>query len=82
MAKELKPRMVIENGEEPYPAEILQRSIVAISKDFKRALDAGLKTETIVILLHEKTKVSKPAIRDILYWAPRLADEYTTKKGE
>lgn len=78
--KELKPRMVIENdGSEPVPAEILQRHIVAVSDQFQKALAAGLKAETIVILLHEKTKVSKPAIRDILYWAPKLADEYTTR---
>lgn len=80
MPKELKPRMVIQDGDEPVPAEILQKHIVAVSTQFQKALAAGLKSETIVILLHEKTKVSKPAIRDILYWAPRLADEFTTKK--
>lgn len=78
MSKELKPRMVIEDGEEPVPAEILQRHIVAVSEQFKKALDAGLKRETIVLLLHAKTGISKIAIRNILYWAPKLAEEFTT----
>ena len=81
MAKktELKPRLVIQDGEEPVPAEILQRHIVEVAEQFDRAMKAGLTTECIVVLLHTRTGVPKSHIKDILFWAPRLATEFTTK---
>lgn len=78
------PKIQQIEGEEEIPAAILAQHIVDLSENFRKALAAGLKAETIVILLQSKTGISKVAIRDILYWLPRLAEEFTTKtkKGQ
>ena len=77
--REVKPVIKAGEGEELIPTEILQRHIVAVSENFKKAMSVGLKQETIAILIQAKTKIPKTTIHEILYWMPRLAEEFTTK---
>lgn len=72
------PRVVIEdNDETPLEVEILQKHIVKISDSFAKALRGGLKLETIVLLVHDKTKISRTDIRAILTALPKLRETYT-----
>lgn len=79
MKKKEDVRTVIEQDEIPMPIEILERHIRQISEWTKKGLKAGLKEETIVILLHEHTKVGKPHIREILRALPKLAERCLQK---
>lgn len=75
--KEIKPAVVNKEGEPEIPAAILAQHIAAVSDHFEKALNAGLKAHTICVLLKEKTGLPKNAIMNILYWAPRLKQEFT-----
>lgn len=69
--------VVISGEEKPLDIQILQSHIVILSDAAKDMMECGLKDETIVLLLHDSTKVSKGHIRKILEALPELKSEYT-----
>lgn len=77
---EKKPKLKIkQDPEEEIPTEIIAKSIVNLSDGFQKLLKGGLRFETVVILLHDVTKISKREIRNILGELPRLKQRFTTK---
>ena len=64
--------------DEPEPVELIAQSIISIAQAFERAMKAGLRQHTIVLLLHEYTRVPKGHIAKILEAAPRLALTYVS----
>lgn len=53
-------------GDEPAPAEIIERAIIDLAAGMKALDSSRLKRETIVTLLHASSGVGKPHIRLIL----------------
>lgn len=74
----LRP-VVVQDEQAPVAAEIIAQSIVNISKATQALLNSGLKTETIVTLIHAHSFVGKPAIRTVLATLQDLRTLYTTK---
>jgi len=58
-------------------SEKIAKEIRMISRAFKNMSNAGLKRETIVLLLHNMSGVGKTDIRNILFSIERLEKEYT-----
>lgn len=57
-------------------AEELAEEIEKLTKVFRALGDSGLRRRTIVLLLHDMTKVSKRDIIKILDAGPKLAERY------
>ncbi len=70
---------IVQDEEEHVPVKLLATKIVELAKGMKQMLSSGLKEDTIVILLHEETKVGRPDIRRVLRALPELAERWTTK---
>lgn len=60
------------------PVEEVAQAIVDIAAGMKKLSASRLKREAIVLLLHEMSKVGKPAIRSILNDLARM-DSYWLK---
>ena len=58
-------------------SEKVAREIRMLSRAFKKMGEAGLKRETIVLLLHASSNVGKPDIRAILMAIDNLERDYT-----
>lgn len=63
MAKINPPAVVPREGTETVGAVIIESAIVEIAKGMRAIGNSRLKTETIVTLIHDHTKVSKRDIR-------------------
>ena len=60
-----------------YPADTLEamaENINTIATHVNHALSSGLKRETIVLLIHEKTKIPKGQIKKVLEAFENLDD--------
>ena len=57
-------------------AEELEAEIEKLTKIFRALRDSRLKRRTLVLLLHDMTKVSKKDINKILDAGPKLAERY------
>ena len=57
---------VKKNADNPETTEVLAEAVVRIGKAAKALHDSGLNEDAIVVLLHDKTKLSKSAIRTVL----------------
>jgi len=73
--KDPDPNIVIDTPE-PMDPEILERHIAELAEGFKVLDRSGLKRKTIILLLHDATKVPKRDIERILNAAPRLKELY------
>jgi hypothetical protein len=75
------PKVVItQKLDEPeIPAKIIAQSIVAIDEAIKKMNAAGLRRETIVVLLHNSSGVCKTDIRSVLSHLDNLRKDYTTQ---
>lgn len=71
----------IVKSDPPESTEILAEAVVKISEGMDKLInnDKGLKRETIVLLLHDATKVKKSDIKKILDALPRLRGWYCRK---
>lgn len=71
----------VTKSDPPESTEVLAAAITKISDGMNKLLNApaGLQTETIVLLLHDATKVGKPDIRAILKALPQLRGYYCRK---
>lgn len=77
MRKKSKAVVAVEQDpDDAVPTKILAKAIVEIAEAAKKALASGLKEEAIVLLIHDNTKVGRPAIRQVLRCLPELADIY------
>ena len=65
--------------EAPIAAAIIAEAIVKISAASEALLKAGLKQETIVTLIHDRSKVSKNNIRIVLNNLADLRKDWTTR---
>lgn len=68
-----------KEGEQDIPVEVIAQDIRKISEGARKALNSGLKVETIVLLLHDASGVGKPAIRAVLKALPILGARYCDK---
>ena len=58
--------VVTQDPDQPIAAEILAKSITEIDKHFKTVMNAGLKRETLVALIHDSSGIAKGTIRIVL----------------
>lgn len=80
--KELKhPHVTVDNDTEE-PLEVIVSSIHKLAEGFDKITNSGLTEYTLVLLLHDATKVNKKDIRKILEAAPLLAERYTRSPDE
>ena len=75
-----KVAIVIDENDPFIDGDILAKEIIAVAKGFDKMNESRLRTETVVLLLHDCTKVGKPAIRRILQAAPHLGKKYLSRK--
>lgn len=75
--KVLKKVSVWIDENDPFvTGEILAEEILKLSKGFEKIANSRLTQDTIVLLLHDKTKVRKADIRYILNAIPILGKSY------
>lgn len=67
---------VKRNEHEPESMELVAQSIIDLDAAFKRLLTGPLKAETIVLLLHDMTKLSRTDIRKVLEAAGKIRQTY------
>lgn len=70
---------VTQDDEAPVPVKVLAQSILEIAKAAKKITQAGLKEETLVLLIHDYTKLSRANVRAVLRCLPDLAEIYLEK---
>jgi hypothetical protein len=66
----------VKKSEPPESKEILAAAITRISESFAKLAESGLNREAIIILIHDRTKISKRDIRIILDSLTRLRGWY------
>lgn len=77
MAKKQSEVRVQQDEEKPVPQNILAQAIVDISASMKKlTANGGLNYEAVVALVHDDTKIGKPAIRTVLHSIDTLAKRY------
>ena len=71
----------VVKSEPPESTEILASAITTLSSGMNKLLnnEAGLREDTIVLLLQDATKINKRDIRAILRALPRLRGRYCRK---
>jgi hypothetical protein len=57
---------VKQDSEAPIAAEVIAKAIIGIDTSMKAILNAGLKYETIVTLIHDHSGLSKRDIRLVM----------------
>lgn len=75
-----KVKVVPKAGDEPAPVELIEQAILDLAKGMKVLTSTRLKTETIVTLLHESSKVGKPQVRAILQSLSSLEHQFLKPK--
>jgi hypothetical protein len=71
--------VVTQDADAPVATEILAKSIVEIDKHFKAVLNAGLKRETLVSLIHDSSGIAKGTIRVVLNNLETLKEQWCSK---
>lgn len=74
--KKKEYRAVIESEEESLPVEVLQRHIKQISESTQKMLEGGLKKETIILLIHDHTKIARGKVEQVLDSMASLKEKY------
>ena len=69
-------RVCMVEGEHTEDIEIMQSHIKKIAETSTKMLNAGLKKETIVLLIHDYTKISRGQIKEVLDCLPKLGQIY------
>lgn len=69
-------RIKVEHPDPPVTKTVLAQSIVDIGKACKGLRESGLNETAIVVLLHDKTKISKVSIREVLAGLRQLESWY------
>ncbi len=74
-----KAVVVKQDEQQPIAAEVIAQSIVKISDATKALLSAGLRYETIVALVHDRSGVAKSTIRIVINNLESLRENWTTR---
>lgn len=61
-----KPKITVNPGDEPQGPEIMEAAIVELAAGMKRLNSTRLKTETIVTLISDVSRVPKTTVRLVL----------------
>lgn len=75
-------KIKVKKSDPPETKEVLADAIVRISEGFEKLQKSGLNERAIIALLHDATKIGKPAIRDVLAGLRQLKGWYCQGKGE
>lgn len=71
---------VVQDEENPVPAEILADALVAISDSMRRLHNTRLTRKAVVALIHDHSKVNKGTIEVVLSNLERLEEIWLKKK--
>lgn len=74
----MSPVTITQDPDKPVEREVLAASIVKISDAFQALKKSGLNRDAIVVLLHDRTKIARKTINDILNALEQLKRLYTT----
>jgi siroheme synthase len=69
-------------AEDPFTSEMMEKAIVELATAARQLMMSRLKQETIVVLLHDQTKISKRTIRTILENLQTLEETYLKPRPE
>lgn len=77
MARPRKQVVTIKSDDKnPEPLEIIAKSIIDVSKAFKRLNESRLKRRVIVLLLQDMTGISINSINTILDAVPKMEEHF------
>lgn len=79
MKKRQKIEVIQKPDELEVPAKIIAQSIKSISDSMKAIAKSGLKREAIVILIKDKSGISKQDINVVMNNLELLAENYLTR---
>lgn len=71
---------IIKNPENPQPDEVIAQSIIELSEGMRKLNLGPLKKETLIVLLHNSTKLPKREIEYVLNALSRLEADYLKPK--
>lgn len=71
--------VIVQELNAPVAAEVLAKSIIEIDKAVKAMLNAGLKRETIVVLIHDMSVLAKRDVRLVLDCLDGFKAEWCSK---
>lgn len=71
--------MIMQNGIDPTPAELIAEGITRISDSMKTLLTAGLKKKTIVTLVHADTGLPQRDIVAVIDSLSELHDDWCSE---
>ena len=74
------PMQVQQNPEKPVEETVLAEHIVRISDALASLLKSGLNRDAIILLLRDRTRISKRDIEKVLKGLQDLKTAYTTKR--
>jgi hypothetical protein len=82
MAKRNQPAVVVaqKENEPEVPAEVLAQAIAEVAEGFRKAMQSRLKYDTIVTLIHAKSKVGRRDIELVLNNLARLEELWLKPK--
>lgn len=69
-------RVKVKKSDPPESTEVLGTAIVKISEAFDALIKSGLNRDAIVVLIHDKSKISKRDIRTVLNAMAQLRGWY------
>ena len=75
------PHITVDNDTED-PLEVIVSSLHKVADGFDKINKSGLNRRTVVLLLHDMTKVPKRNIHDILDASKDLVTRYTNTDEE
>lgn len=69
---------ITQDPEQPVEREVLATSITKISAAFQALKTSGLNRDGILVLLHDRTRLPKKTLNDVLNALEQLKRAYTT----
>jgi MinD superfamily P-loop ATPase len=73
-------KIVVKPGDEPPAPEVMAQAIVDIAAGMKRLTASRLRRDTIILLLHDATRIGKRDIGYVLNALDRLEELYLKPK--
>lgn len=69
---------VMKDENDPIPPKIFQRAILDLAEGYKKFLNAGVKKETLCVLLKDQTAIPKSDIMRVLDGLESLRKDWLT----
>lgn len=76
LSKSVQRRLAIQQGDPPVERTILAEAIVKISKAAEDLVRSGLNERAIIVLLADKTNLSRGSVKDLLRGLSKLREDY------